>query len=132
MIRERALRVAMVLVGLLFCLGIYPIAMMLRHPDPAEDTGDGMMLSLYVTLGIFLLLAARSPTEHRSLVRFTAWSSFAHAVVMGTMGFQFVNQREEFLIGSGLLVVIGAVLIALAPGKGSELDSAAGQVQIRA
>jgi hypothetical protein len=39
------------------------------------------MLSLYVTLGIFLLLAARNPSANRSLVAFTAWSSFAHTTV---------------------------------------------------
>ena len=42
-----------------------------------------MMFSLYVTLGIFLLLAVRNPSESRSLIAFTAWSSFAHAAVMG-------------------------------------------------
>lgn len=117
MIRERALQVFLVLLGIFFCLGVYPIAMMLRHPDPAEDTGDGMMLSLYVTMGILLLLAVRNPVGHRSLIVFTAWSSLAHAVVMGTMGLQFASQREGFLIGSGLLVMIFLVLLGLMPNK---------------
>jgi hypothetical protein len=42
-----------------------------------------MMLSVYVTLGIFLLLAARNPSANRSLIAFTAWSSFARAALMG-------------------------------------------------
>jgi hypothetical protein len=41
-----------------------------------------MMLSLYVTLGIFLLLAARNPSAHRSVIGFAAWSSLAHASVI--------------------------------------------------
>jgi hypothetical protein len=53
MIRARALQVFQALLGLFFCLGIYPSGMMLRRPDAAEDTGDGMMLALYVTLGVF-------------------------------------------------------------------------------
>lgn len=85
MIRERALKVVMVLVGLLFVAAIYPVWMALRHPGPSEDTGDTMMMSLYFTLGVFLLMAARKPTAHRSLIAFTAWSSFAHAVVMSTL-----------------------------------------------
>jgi drug/metabolite transporter (DMT)-like permease len=93
MLRDRALKVVLVLLGLGFCAGIYPIADALWHPDPAEAYGDYMMLSLYVTLGVFLLIAARHPPSHRSLIAFTAWSSFAHALVMGTMGFQFANQR---------------------------------------
>ncbi len=75
MLRERALKVVVVLLGLFFCAGIYPIAEVLWHPDAAEDYGDYMMLSLYVTLGVFLLIAARNPSAHRSLIAFTAWSS---------------------------------------------------------
>jgi hypothetical protein len=74
MIRERVLKILLVLVGLLFVAGIYPLVMFLRN-EPALS----MMMSLYVTLGIFLLLAVRNPSEHRSLIGFTAWSSVAHA-----------------------------------------------------
>lgn len=119
MLRERALKVVVVLLGLFFCAGVYPIAEALWHPDAAEDYGDYMMLSLYVTLGVFLLIAARNPSAHRSLIAFTAWSSLAHALVMGTMAFQFANQRVGFLWGSVVLVVIGVALIVLAPAKAS-------------
>ena len=119
MIRERTLKVVLVVLGLFFCAGTYPIADALWHPDAAEAYGDYMMLSLYVTLGVFLLIAVRHPSAHRSLIAFTAWSSFAHALVMGTMGFQFANQRVGFLWGSVVLVVIGVVLIVLAPAKAS-------------
>ena len=87
MIRERALKVMLVLVGLLFLAGVYPVAMDLLHADPS-DTGDDMMLSLYFVLGIFLLIAVRNPAAHRSLIAFTAWSSFAHAVVMSALALQ--------------------------------------------
>ena len=119
MIRERALKVVMVLVGLLFVAGIYPVWMALWHPGPSDDSGDTMMLSLYVTLGIFLVMAARKPTAHRSLIAFTAWSSFAHAVVMSTLGFHIPSEKTGFLIGSAVLVVIGLALLALAPAKQS-------------
>lgn len=74
-------------------------------------------MSLYVTLGIFLLLAVRDPAAHRSLIAFAAWSSFAHAVAMSILGFEIASQRTGFLIGSAVLVVIGVALIALAPAK---------------
>jgi hypothetical protein len=115
--RERVLRVVMVLVGLLFSAGIYPMAMSLWHPSPSDDTGDTMMMSLYLTLGVFLLVAARKPSAHRSLIAFTAWSSFAHAVVMTVLGFQMPSARVGFLSGSAVLVVIGVALLALAPAK---------------
>jgi uncharacterized membrane protein HdeD (DUF308 family) len=118
MIRERALKIVLTLLGLLFLAGAYPVAMDLWHRS-ASDTGDDMMLSLYFTLGVFLLLAVRNPAGHRSLIAFTAWSSFAHAVVMSALAFQpgQADQRSGFLWGSAVLVVIGAVLLALAPAK---------------
>ena len=116
--RERALKVALVLVGLLFIDGVYPVAMDLWNGD-ASDPGDTMMMSLYLTLGIFLLLAVRNPSAHRSRIAFAAWSSFAHALVMSGLALQhrFVSDRAGFLGGSAVLVVIGVVLIALAPAK---------------
>jgi uncharacterized membrane protein HdeD (DUF308 family) len=117
--RERALKGVLVLLGLFFLAGTYPVAMSLWHPDPQDDAGDMMMLSLYIALGIFLLLAARNPSAHRSLIAFAAWSSFAHAIVMSALAFQHqhVSDRQGFLWGSAVLVVIGVVLIALAPAK---------------
>src|SRR5579863_71030 len=112
--RERVLKVVLVLVGLLFTAGIYPLIGSLR--DPANsDTGDTMMLSLYVALGIFLLLAVRNPAAHRSVIAFAAWSSFAHALTMSILGFEIASEKTGFLIGSAVLVVIGVVLIVLAP-----------------
>ncbi len=116
--RERALKIVLVLVGLLFSAGVYPLIGSLLHPADS-DTGDTMMLSLYVTLGIFLLIAMRNPSAHRTLIAFAAWSSFAHAVTMSILGLEIPNQRIGFLIGSAVLVIIGVALIALAPAKQS-------------
>ncbi len=118
--RERALKVVLVLVGLLFSAGVYPLRMFLSR-EPAL----AMMLSLYVTLGIFLLLAVRNPSANRSLIAFTAWSSFAHAAVMAVQAYQKMIERGE-LLGVAALVIIGVALIALAPAKQSgDLASAA-------
>jgi hypothetical protein len=83
--RERALKAVLVLVGLAFSAGVLPVAQSLWHQDQSMYTFD-MMLSLYVALGIFLLMAVRNPSANRSLIAFTAWSCFAHAVVMGGDG----------------------------------------------
>jgi len=118
MCRKRALKLVLVLVGLLFSAGVYPLIGSLLHPADS-DTGDTMMLSLYVALGIFLLIAVRNPSAHRSLIAFAAWSSFAHAVAMSILGLEIPNERVGFLVGSAVLVVIGVALIALAPFKQS-------------
>ena len=73
-----------------------------------------MMFSIYVTLGVFLLLAIRNPPVNRSLIAFTAWSSFAHAAVMGTQALRNMISSQE-LVGVAILIVIGVALIALAP-----------------
>jgi ABC-type Fe3+-siderophore transport system permease subunit len=84
-----------------------------------------MMMGIYFALGIFLLIAVRNPSAHRSLIAFAAWSSFAHAVVMSALGFEMASERLGFLVGSAVLVAIGAALIVLAPGKPSKQQAAA-------
>ena len=111
--RERALKVVLMVVGLFFSATIYPLIAFGRK-DPAL----AMMLSIYVTLGIFLLLAVRNPAANRSLIAFTAWSSLAHAAVMAVQALGHVIARGE-LVGVVALVAIGVALIALAPAKRS-------------
>jgi hypothetical protein len=125
--RERALKVALVLVGLLFSAFIVPMVIMVRIvlqprnesalPRVINTANEAMMLSLYATLGVFLLLAARDPSAHRSVIAFAAWSSFAHAAVMAVMSIQVPTARTEWLITAVALGIIGALLIVLAPGK---------------
>jgi peptidoglycan/LPS O-acetylase OafA/YrhL len=124
MVRERLLKILLVLVGLLFSAAIYPAIGGLSHPA-SSDTGDTMMMAVYFALGIFLLIAVRNPSEHRSLIAFAAWSSFAHAAIMSVLGLEMPSDRAGFLAGSAVLVVIGAALIVLAPRKQSEQRIAA-------
>jgi len=116
MVRVRILKTVLALVGLLFSAAVYPAIGGLR--DPAHsDTGDTMMMGIYFVLGIFLLIAVRDPSAHRSLIAFAAWSSFAHAVVMSVLGLEIPSERTGFLIGSAVLVVIGVAFVVLAPEK---------------
>jgi tryptophan-rich sensory protein len=128
MIRERALKVVLILVGLLFTAGIYPLVTSVRSGWQANrEDALPMMLSLYVTLGILLLLAARDPSANRSLIAFAAWSSFAHAAVMAVMAINLASERGGLLIAAAVFSIIGVALIALAPAKQSiERVSAAG------
>ena len=111
MFRERALKVVLAVVGLLFLAMAYPLLTM------RLDEALQMMMSVYVTLGIFLLIAVRNPTAHRSLIAFAAWSSIAHAAVMAVQSFYDVAERVHFLVGVLAMVIIGVALIAFAPAK---------------
>jgi hypothetical protein len=114
--RERALKVALILVGLLFSAGMYPLTLSLWKMNQS-DYGDDMMLSLYFALGIFLLMAVRNPSANSSLIAFAAWSSFAHGAVMAVLAFKLPSERAGFFGAVAVLVVIGVALIALAPAK---------------
>jgi hypothetical protein len=116
MMRERALTAVLVVVGVLFVATAYPMVIFIRQ-EPALS----MMLSLYVTLGVFLLLAMRNPAAHRTLILFAGWSSLAHAVVMGYQGMRHFVAHGE-MIGVAVLVVIGVVLLALAPAKQATVE----------
>ena len=124
MSREQVLKFVMILSGLFFLAGIYPLVMALLFWQHSNDIVP-MFLSVYVTLGVFLLIASRNPSEHRSLIWFAAWSSFAHAGVMLVQAYSDVGGRPELYGMSAVLIVIGLPLIILAPAKRSaELDAA--------
>src|ERR1035438_3818628 len=98
--RERALKIVLVLVGLLFTAGVYPLMVFVRQ-DPAL----AMMMSLYVTLGIFLLLAARNPSANRSLISFTAG---VYPLMV------FVRQDPALAMMMSLYVTLGIFLLLAA------------------
>ncbi|HUA16786.1 MAG TPA: DUF6632 domain-containing protein [Verrucomicrobiae bacterium] len=111
--RERALKVVLVVVGLFFTAGVIPLTMFFSR-EPAVS----MLMSIYVTLGIFLLLAVRNPAANRSLIAFGGWANLAHAGVMAVQEFQHVIQRRE-LVGVLVFAIVGVLLVALAPAKQS-------------
>ena len=116
--RERALKVVLLLVGLLFSAGVYPLVVMLRQ-EPAL----AMMMSLYVTLGVFLIMAARDPSANRSLIGFTAWSSLAHAAVMGVQAFRNMIARGELFGVAALAPGIGEIVRRFGREQQGALDS---------
>lgn len=113
MVRERVLRVVLILVGLLFLALAYPGLMFF-----SRSPGVAMIMSIYVTLGVFILLAARDPAANRSLIAFAGWANVAHASVMIVQEYLHLIERKE-LVGVVAFGIIGIALIALAPAKPS-------------
>jgi hypothetical protein len=72
-------------VGIIFIFGIY-ILMIVWPSGWAWHSGHSdyplMIVGIYATLGVFLILAARDPLTHRSLIWFTVWSSVVHGGIM--------------------------------------------------
>ena len=126
--RLRFLRYALVLVGLIFIIGVYPL-MMAWWPSgwrwqPNQPEYEQMILGVYATLGVFLIIASRNPLQHRSLIWFTIWSSLVHA---GIMAVQAMNMPMEHghLFGDVPALVIVAVILAVLMPRG-ELAAPAG------
>jgi hypothetical protein len=111
MIRERALKIVLALVGLLFLAGLYPLLRLQMEPS------EQMLGGVYATLGPFLLLAVRNPSANRSLIAFTAWSSLIHASLMAWQVFHNMIPRADLLHAVLPLAVVGGVLIVFAPAK---------------
>jgi len=110
---ERALKVALVSVGLLFSAGgAYALAMSLWRADQSEPS-FAMMMGVYFALGVFLLIAVRKPSANRSLIAFTAWSSFAHAAVMAVQSLHNASERTGLLGAAAFFVIVGVILISL-------------------
>jgi hypothetical protein len=116
--RVSYLRVALVVVGLIFVLGIYPLG---KVWPSGWTWGAGhshylmMILGLYATLGVFLLVASRDPLAHRSLIWFTVWSSVVHALIMAVQAFTDPMERGHLIGDVPALLVIAIVLAALMP-----------------
>ena len=110
---ERALKVVLAVVGLLFLVGAYPLTQW-NQPEIAPEQ---MLGAVYATLGIFLLVALRNPSANRSLIAFTAWSSLVHAAMMAVQVFRNVIPREDLLHAVLPLAIVGVALVVLAPAK---------------
>src|SRR5437763_14013756 len=109
--RERALQVALVVLGLLTIVAnIYPLVTSLLALRPTGGTTAPMFYTILATLGVFLVLAARNPSAHRSLIAYTVWSSFAHTAGVSLLAIQLPSQRGELLAGVAV-TGLGAVLL---------------------
>jgi hypothetical protein len=127
--REKVLRILLVLFGLVFVAGVYPLITSVRSGWQAnKEDAEPMGLALYVTMGIFLLKAARNPSANSGVIAFAAWLNIAHAAVMAVMAIHLPNERQDLLIAATVFGLIGAVLIVLSTVKQSGvLASATGR-----
>ena len=120
--RERALQIILAIVGLLYVALLYPLYTDLAHSSwlvvQNNNEIEPMFLSFFISLGVFLLLAARKPSEYRSLIVFAAWQSIAHSFVMiiETVEAWSHGMHRNF-IDVVVTGVIGVVLLAFVPAK---------------
>jgi hypothetical protein len=115
--RVRCLRYAVGFVGLLFTAMIYPLVIGFGPSGGRWQISqdEQMLFGVYVTLGIFLLIASRNPLRNRSLIWFAVWSSVAHAGVMSVQAIHASADRGDLLVGSMVMVLVAILLGVLMP-----------------
>src|ERR1041385_5703884 len=115
--RERVLQVVLVVLGLLTAgANIYPlVSSFVVGLRPTGGTTAPMFYTILATLGVFLVLAARNPSAHRSLIAYAVWSSFAHTAVMALMAIQLPTKRGELLAGVAVTGLSAVLLFVFAP-----------------
>jgi hypothetical protein len=119
--RKRLTQIVLVIVGLLNLAQIYFLFMDLWHSawllEGKNECGP-MFLSFFIPVGVFLLIAARRPSEHRSMIALTAWWNISHG---GVMAIQTVEARMHGVPRSFsdviAVLLIGVVLLAVLPPK---------------
>ena len=117
--RVRYLRIVLVLVGLIFIVGVYPL-MMAWWPSgwrwqPNQPEYEQMILGVYATLGVFLLIASRNPLQNRSLIWFTVWSSLVHAGIMAVQALKSPMERGHLWGDIPALAIVAVALAILTP-----------------
>jgi FtsH-binding integral membrane protein len=113
------LRIALTIAGIM-CFCVYPL--MLVWPSGwtwhmGHSDYPMMIVGIYATLGVFLILAARDPMKHLSLIWFAVWSSVVHGLIMAFQAVVDVGQHGHFLGDVPALFLIAIVLAVLTPRR---------------
>ena len=123
--RRRVLQAALVIYGLLALL-LYPLMRLWPSGwawEPAQHEYEQMIVGIYATLGVFLLLAARKPEEHLSLIWFTVWSSVVHGGIMAVQAFSDAGEHGHLVGDVPALFIAAVVLAVLTPRRISQSGS---------
>jgi hypothetical protein len=117
--RVRFLRIALIVVGLTFLIGVYPLTILWPAGWSWHHDGQSlylqMILGIYATLGVFLLMAARDPLAHRSLIWFTVWSSIVHGGIMAAQSIAYPEHRGHLIGDVPALLIVAVALGFLTP-----------------
>ena len=120
------LRLALLVVGLIFIFGIYPLTIIWPSGwswHAGQSDYLRMILGIYATLGVFLLLASRDPLANKSLIWFTVWSSVVHGGIMAVQS--LVNSENMgHLWGDVLALFVVAAVLALLTPRGAAARAA--------
>ena len=121
--RVKYLRVALIVVGVIFIVGIYPLNILWPSGwSWGESEYLQMIIGVYATLGVFLLIASRNPLANRSLIWFTVWSSIVHGAIMAAQSFA-KSENMGHLWGDVAALFVVAIVLALLTPRGTLMQA---------
>lgn len=119
--RLRYLKAALVFVGAFCVVGVYPLAILWPSGWAWHMGGHSlylqMIVGIYATLGVFLIIAARNPLEHLSLIWFAVWSSIVHGGIMAVQALVYSEHKGHLLGDVPVLLIAAAVISLLTPRR---------------
>jgi hypothetical protein len=124
--RRTSLQVALCVVGVVMLL-VYPLMRVWPAGwawQPAQHEYEQMIVGIYATLGVFLLIAARDPEGHTSLIWFAVWSSVVHGAIMTVHAALDPSERGHLVGDVPALFLAALVLGLLAPRRSAQRQSA--------
>lgn len=123
----KGLRAALVAVGIIFIVGVYPLTILWPSGWAWHAHGQSnylqMIMGVYATLGVFLLRASRNPLANLSLIWFTVWSSVVHAAIMGVQSVVNPEHIGHLWGDVPALLLIAGLLAVLTPRRGAAQQS---------
>lgn len=123
--KVKYLKTALYVFGVIFIVGV-PAMMMWVWPSgwgwsPAQPEYEQMILGMYITLGVFLIRAAKNPSANASLIWFTIWSSIVHGGIMLVQALADDAERANLLGDIPALFLVAIVLWYLMPNRAETL-----------
>ena len=126
--RERLTQIVLVIVGLFNLAVIYPLFMDLWHSSwllEHKSEVHPMFLSFFIPVGVSLLVAARRPSEYRSMIALAAWWNIFHGLVMAIQSVEAWTHGVHRNFADVIVVLmVGGVLLALLPAKPKAVEPA--------
>jgi hypothetical protein len=126
--RSKYLKIALLVTGAFSTFGVYPLTILWPSGWAWHAEGHSlylqMIIGIYATLGVFLMIAAKDPADHRSLIWFAVWSSVVHGGIMAIQAVAYPEHMGHLYGDVPVLLVAAAVIAFLMPGKSARATTA--------
>lgn len=121
--KQKYLIIALYVFGVIYLFGVPVLMMVFEAPGwtwtPRQPEYEQMIMGVYATLGVFLIMAAKNPPKHASLIWFTIWSNIVHGGIMFVHAIIDETEQANLLGDVPALFIVAAILWYLMPGTGT-------------